>query len=47
MGDINLCNSSKAYLKEINNKNINSNLLLWILLGVDTAVVIFIIFKII
>jgi len=45
MGDINLCNSSKAYLKEINKKNLNSNLLLWILIGVVTAAVIFLFIK--
>ncbi len=45
MADIELCNSSESYLEEINELNLKSNLLLWILLGVVTAVVIFLFIK--
>jgi hypothetical protein len=45
MADIELCNWSESYLEEINELNLKSNLLLWILLGVVTAFVIFLFIK--
>ena len=45
MADIELCNWSESYLEEINELNLKSNLLLWILLGVVTACVIFLFIK--
>lgn len=42
MADINLCNSSEDYLEEINELNLSSNLVVWILLVLAAAgVVIF------
>jgi len=46
MADIELYNSSESYLDEIKELNLKSNLLLWILLGVLIAVVIFFNYKI-
>ena len=42
MADINLCNSSENYLEEINELNLSSNLMVWVLLVLAAAgVVIF------
>ena len=42
MADINLCNSSEDYLEEINELNLSSNLVVWVLLVLAAAgVVIF------
>ena len=41
MADINLCNSSEDYLEEINELNLSSNLVVWILLVLAAGMVIF------
>lgn len=41
MADINLCNSSEDYLEEINELNLSSNLVVWILLVLAAAGVVF------